>query len=819
MCFPFSGKNGGNGKPKAPKAPKQRRRLSWSDMSDIAYDEYGGQAESITFHSDSEKYDEVPDIFPQPIKGSPKLARGNSMTGTKKSGVSGKWGWGKKDKDGKDSNNGKDKEKEIMMMDQARFTAEPVSQYSQNDYDDDEPIQHSRHDTPHRSNSRSTQASRFTSRTQDSQRTVTSHRSNSSRSTVPKPRPPLMPHDSTSTLVGSAFERKINDIEPIREKPDTTDRLHELRKLMDKDNLDYYIVPSEDAHGSEYVAFSDKRREYVSGFTGTAGQAIVTRNNAYLITDSRYWLQAVDQIDDNWQLIQAGAPGEPKDWIEWLLGRVRSSRIGLDARMISHEKATLLTSKLNSLDSKLVYPPQNLVDLVWKEKPDKSKASIYIQGIEYTGKDANFKIGKVREWIKLQPPAMSPYTKREPTARDMHVGTLITALPQIAYLLNLRGADIPYNPLFHAYLYVGLDRCVLFIENNKIVDEVSDYLRSINVERRDYTDLWKFLRGREFAVSPDTPRGEAGRVIISPQTSYAISLMLTHNRYTIAPSQVEHMMALKNAVEIDCMRRAYLRDGVSFVRFIAWLDSKLAQGYDISEYEAASRLTEFRRKSKNFMGLAYENISATGSNAALPHYVAKKSTAKMIDRSTPYLNDSGGQYRDGTCDTTRTVHFGRPTPEQCEAFTRVLQGHHGTGHGVGSFLTVHEGPHGFSSQVPLAPGHVVTNEPGFYSKGEWGMRIESALVVQRVTTKGKFNGDIWLGFERLTCVPIQTKMVKESMLTKEEKLWLKDHNQRCYERLAPLLKDDDRALKWLKRECERKIGLAAAPGGVAIEWS
>jgi len=287
------------------------------------------------------------------------------------------------------------------------------------------------------------------------------------------------------------------------------------------------------------------------------------------------------------------------------------------------------------------------------------------------------------------------------------------------------------------------------------------------------------------------------------------------------------------------------------VKFLAWLENKLAQGYEITEYEAAFRLTEYRRGNKHFMGLAYENISASGPNSALPHYSPRKTTAHMIRRDVPYLNDSGAQYYDGTCDTTRTVHFGRPTAEMSEAYTRVLQGHiaidtaifpegtsgrqldvlarkalwkdglnymHGTGHGFGAFLSVHEGPHGFSSNIPLVPGHVITNEPGFYLEGKWGMRIESALAVRKVKTRGEFNGDIWLGFERLTCVPIQTRMVKESMLTKEEKNWLKDHNQRCYDRISPFIKDDKRALAWLKREAQRDIGLAAGVAGVTIDW-
>ncbi|KAF9050549.1 peptidase M24, structural domain-containing protein [Panaeolus papilionaceus] len=639
----------------------------------------------------------------------------------------------------------------------------------------------------------------------------------------------------------------MDEPDTVRPKVDTTARIDELRHLMAKDNLDYYVIPSEDAHGSEYVAASDKRREFISGFTGSAGQAVVSRNSAYLLTDSRYWIQAQQEIDNNWTLVRVAGINQPQDWIEWIVSRSKGTKIGIDARMISHEKATLLNSKLAPLDSKLVYPPQNLIDLVWKDKPPKSTDKVYVHGLEFTGVGADLKLAKVREWIKAQPPAVPSYSKSEPTAAQKHVGTLVTSLSCIAYVLNLRGSDIPYNPLFHAYLFIGTTKAILFVEEGKLVNNqtgtlVKDYLNDLGVEQRPYTDLWPFLRRREW--------GE-GKVLITPQTSYAISLMLTHFRYTIATSPIETMMSIKNETEIDGMRRAYLRDGAAFVKFLAWLEAKFAEGFDITEWEAAFRLTEFRRKNKNFMGLAYENISASGPNAALPHYSPKKATAAIIRKDVPYLNDSGAQYYDGTCDTTRTVHFSRPTPEMCDAYTRVLQGHiaidsaifpegtsgkqldvlarkalwkdglnynHGTGHGFGAFLTVHEGPHGFSSNIALTPGHVITNEPGFYLEGQWGMRIESALLVKRVKTRGEFNGDIWLGFERFTCVPIQTRMVKESMLTKEEKQWLKDHNQRCYEKLAPYLKDDKRALKWLKREADRGIGLAPTAVGISIDW-
>ncbi|KAF9263733.1 Creatinase/aminopeptidase [Marasmius fiardii PR-910] len=618
---------------------------------------------------------------------------------------------------------------------------------------------------------------------------------------------------------------------------------------QEKEPLHYYIVPSEDAHQSEYVASSDKRRQYICGFSGTNGYAIISPTDAWLVTDSRYWGQALRQIDSNWRLVKAGGVNQPKDWIDWLISEAPpNSRIGIDARMISYEKATLLNSKLNPTGSKLVYPIQNLIDLVWKDKPSKSREPVFIQGREFAGEDAASKLDRLRQWIASQPPDVPKYSTSapaQPKPNQIPIATLISNLPAIAYLLNLRGSDIPYNPLFHAYLFVSVDPAAttLFLDSSKVVPDVEAYLQNLGVQRKDYVDIWPFLRHRQW--------NNEGKIIISPQTSYTISLVLTHFRTMVLPSHAEHMMSIKNTTELEGMKRAYLRDGVAFTRFLAWLEAKLSDGYDITEWEAAHRLTEFRRTQKHFMGLAYENISASGKNAALPHYSPKKDDAKMIDRSQVYLNDSGGQYRDGTCDTTRTVHFGRPTEEECEAYTRVLQGHiaidsavfpegtsgmqldvlarralwkegmnymHGTGHGFGSFLTVHEGPQGFNSAVPLTVGHVVTNEPGFYKEGKFGIRIESALAVKRFRGKGQ-SGDVWLGFERLTCVPIQTRMVKESMLTKEEKQWLKDHNQRCYDKLSSWLKDDKRAMKWLKREADRGIGLAgAAPGGLTVDW-
>ena len=289
----------------------------------------------------------------------------------------------------------------------------------------------------------------------------------------------------------------------------------------------------------------------------------------------------------------------------------------------------------------------------------------------------------------------------------------------------------------------------------KLSGDVDVYLEAVGVDTKGYYDFWSYLRRREWGEGKVSflihilvsciLNAWLFKVIITPETSQAIALLLTRSRYTVMPSYVNSMKAIKNDTEIDGMRRAYLRDGISFAKFLAWLEDKLSKGYEITEYEAAFRLTEYRRTDEHFMGLAYETISASGPNSAFPCYSPAVSTAVTIDRETPYLNDSGGHYRDGTCDTARTWIFGRPTSDQCEVYTRVLQGHiaidsaifpmgtsghqlgvlarrplwqdgmdysHETGHGVGSFLNVHEGPHSFSSDVTLVPGHIITNGPG-----------------------------------------------------------------------------------------------------------
>lgn len=307
----------------------------------------------------------------------------------------------------------------------------------------------------------------------------------------------------------------------------------------------------------------------------------------------------------------------------------------MDARMISYSQASALNSAMQQKSAKLVFPTQNLVDLIWKSKPTRSKHPITLQARRFAGEDANSKLQKVRAWISEQPPSRPSYVKSNAEVKEeqRNVATLITSLSNIAWLLNLRGKDVQFNPVFYSYLFIGVDGMaptVLFVDQIKLGPDTEQYLQQLGVEVQPYNDLWSFLR---------RPTWGKGKVLIAQETSYAISLLLTHFRYTVtqAPAYVDTLKAVKNQTEIEGMRDAYLRDGASCVMWMAWLEEKLAKGYEVTEWEAAQRLTEYRRKNDWYEGQAYENISATGPNAALPHYSPKKDSASFIDKDTPYL--------------------------------------------------------------------------------------------------------------------------------------------------------------------------------------
>ncbi|KIJ54668.1 hypothetical protein M422DRAFT_24575 [Sphaerobolus stellatus SS14] len=630
------------------------------------------------------------------------------------------------------------------------------------------------------------------------------------------------------SLLESSYERRLAEIQPVKRRVvDTAPRLAELRKLMQKEKLDYYIVPSVDAHGSEYnLAPCDNRREWISGFTGSSGTALISLSNAYLFTDSRYYIQAARELDENWSLQKTGWEGV-KHWDDWLIDRAKGAKVGVDSRLIPYSFALKLRSELALRDSVLVYPWQNLIDLLWKERPPRPPHPIHIHPLTFAGEDAQSKLDSIRMWIRSKSPPES--SKR--TQADMPIAAFFANLYDIAWVLNLRGSDLPYSPVFLSYLFISMHSAVLFIENAKIPNDVRHYLDKLGVITKGYSDVWPFLRGKDWGV---------GKVLISPDVPFTVARSLQPQRYIVTSSYVTERRAIKNETELMGMREAYLRDSVAFVRFLAWLDIAVKQE-EVDEFQASEQIDAFRVDTDLhglYDGPAYETISATGSNAALPHYTPTVDTGRVLNLETPYLIDSGGQYKDGTCDTTRTVHFAKPTYEHSEAYTRVLQGHislasaifpegtlasrldvlarkalwkhgmnygHSTGSGVGSFLSARESAVAFHKDVPLQPGHTISNEPGYYKEKEFGVRIESTYAVVAVSTEHDSHDRRWLGFERLTHVPIQLKMVRQSFLSKEERDWILAHNVECLRILEPFLQEDKATLKWLRKECQAKF--------------
>ncbi|KAI8869176.1 Creatinase/aminopeptidase [Ramicandelaber brevisporus] len=622
-------------------------------------------------------------------------------------------------------------------------------------------------------------------------------------------------------------------------KVDSTKRLAELRSVMRsaENNVDFYIVPSEDAHNSEYPAASDRRRAFISGFDGSAGIAIIGLDKAALFTDSRYYQQAENQIDENWILMKAGLPGVPS-WGQWVTDEAaalasktgKRVRVGIDPSLIIHIQAVTLGDKIANTSNgaaSLVPIRKNLVDIVWgSARPPVPSEPVFILSTKYSGKDYTEKIAELRGELAA----------RGGVGGVSGVGgVVISALDEVAWLFNLRGGDVKYNPIFISFALITQSEAILYIDPSKVAShDVAHYLRAGGVQVRSYSSFIDDVQRRVGAAS-------VGKLLLPIISSWSLVNAIGLDSIVFGASPVEYAKGRKNEVEMEGMRQCHKRDGAAFVRFLAWLeDQLLIQGKSgqIDELDASNKIAEYREELDLTMGLAYDTISSSGPNAAMNHYTPRPGTARPLNVQEIYLVDSGGQYLDGTIDTTRTVHFGEPTPFQREAFTRVLQGHiavdravfpegtsgfpldfvaraplwragldfgHGTGHGIGHFLGVHEGPFGISSgknqiNVPLAVGNCVTNEPGYYVEGEFGIRIENVLIVVPAKTKHNFNGKKFLKFEHATMVPIQKKMIVTSMLSADEVAWLNEYHAEVREKVGPLIAHDPIATAYLERE-------------------
>ncbi|RKP31945.1 Creatinase/aminopeptidase [Metschnikowia bicuspidata] len=632
---------------------------------------------------------------------------------------------------------------------------------------------------------------------------------------------------------------------PETKAVNTSDRLAALRKTMAESDVAVYIVPSEDEHQSEYVAPLDQRRNFISGFSGSSGTVIVTRDvtcmndvpegQAALATDGRYFNQATNELDFNWTLLKQGIKCA-LTWEKWAVQQaVQMSidsgykiSIGVDPKLISYLtyeriqktiEEELVKSTRASID--LVPVRENLIDKIWlnfEELPESSHSLIKKLDLQYAGESAQDKIAKVAEKIK----------------ENNAYGLVVSALDEVAWLLNLRGSDIQYNPVFYSYAVVtSAGDVTLYADYERFDSTVSSYLSDCKVAVKPYLSFWSNIvtLSKEFSV-----KGQSF-ILDTGVASWEIVRLLKCKYQLVSPSPIEDLKAIKNETELRGAHNAHLKDGRALVKFFAWLESQIVlQSELVDEVDADEHLTTLRRQEKDFVGLSFDTICATGANGAIIHYKPFKGTCKTIDPSKIYLCDSGAQYLDGTTDTTRTVHMGTPTADEIKNYTLVLKGHlalgnlkfpehttgnvidsiarqylwqygldygHGTSHGIGLYLNVHEGPIGIgprptAAKNALKPGHLISNEPGYYSDGNYGIRIENVMLVKE--SGMSYNGRKFLEFETVTVVPYCRRLIDVKLLTAQEIKWVNEYHQQIWDKLGPSFEKTSLEYMWLKRE-------------------
>jgi Xaa-Pro aminopeptidase len=587
-------------------------------------------------------------------------------------------------------------------------------------------------------------------------------------------------------------------------------RLSALRKLMKKNQIQAYMVPSTDPHQNEYLPEMWERRRWLSGFTGSAGDLIVTKKDAGLWTDSRYFLQAEEQLKGTGiQLFKIGLPETPSI-TQWLTSQLKAGEVvAIDAKVISYQQANEIQKNLKNWQLSFQPMKANLIDKIWKNPPTFPSGPIKAQPLKYSGKSAEEKLGELRKKLSAE-------------NCQAHV---ITSLDAIAWLFNIRGTDIPFNPLIISFALVTNKKALLFTPLSKINKSIL----------RHFGDTIRVLDYRNFTKALKKNISKKDRVWLDPASTnwHIIRLLSGKCELVMKESPLFLMKAIKNLREIDGIKAAHVRDGISMVKFLMWLDNNLGKSA-ITEISASEKLEELRRQQKLYQGPSFHTISAFGAHAAIVHYAASTESDIPLKSNGLYLIDSGGQYLDGTTDITRTLALGRPTKEQKDRFTRVLQGHirlatcrfpsgtagnqldtiarkslwdiglnygHGTGHGIGAYLNVHEGPQAISYYrgigVALEPGMVISNEPGYYKVGEYGIRIEN-LIHTIKDESPKAEGFTFNTFETITLCPIDLKLIEPNLLSTDEINWLNTYHKRVYATLSPLLNQAEKS--WLKNE-------------------
>ena len=583
-------------------------------------------------------------------------------------------------------------------------------------------------------------------------------------------------------------------------------RLEDLREVMRREHLAAFIFPSTDPHQGEYVPDHWKGREFISGFNGSAGTAVVTLTSAALWTDSRYFLAAADQLKDTeFHLMKQKVEGTPTiaEWIGKECGA--GVEVGIDGMVNSTNSVRELIAELRKQGGITLRTNLDPLAQIWQNRPPIPVNPVEEFPLIYAGEAANVKIARIRQAL-----------------RKLHAdGMLMAALDDIAWTLNLRGTDVHCSPLFVSYLLISSTAVTLYINKEKLTPEVVAYLRGEGIGVDAYENVQKGLKDYfeyNILLDPD----EVNYTLFNTVTREVIE----------AESPVKRMKTIKNDTEIAGFKQAMLKDGIAMVKFLYWLDKQLSEGETLTEISVSDELASLRAEQTLFRGLSFDTIAGYEAHGAIVHYESTPETDVPLRPEGLLLLDSGAQYLDGTTDLTRTIALGPVTEEQRKVYTLVLKGHiqlelckfpsgtsgtqidvlarkdmwrvgmnylHGTGHGVGSYLNVHEGPHQIRMEwkpAPLVAGMTVTDEPGIYLAGKFGVRIENTLLVTyyNETEFGKF-----LKFEPLTLCPIDKKPIIKEMMLPEEIEWLNQYHRRVFEQLSPRL--DDNEMEWLQEAC------------------
>lgn len=576
------------------------------------------------------------------------------------------------------------------------------------------------------------------------------------------------------------------------------DKLEHLRKFMVRAEIDALLVPHTDEFQGEYVAPHAQRLSWLTEFKGSAGFAIITQDKAAFFTDGRYILQAKGMFPDFYKLYNI-AQKSPAEWVSENLPD--SAKVGYDPWLFTE-------SQLSAYKRPLVAVTPNPIDELWIDRPPCSRAPLRLHSIEYAGEDDTNKRKRIAAALKAD-------------------NLLLTSCDSIAWLLNIRGGDVPHTPVVHSVCLLQREGTYdLFLDLSKVSDDTRQILEKNGGRLFELSQILTHLQTMK------------GSCQLDPQTAPFVMLQSLEDAGVCVVRERDPCLlpkALKNKIELKGAQEAHIQDGMALCRFLRWLDEQPLEG-EITELSAAEKLHEFRKSGTLFQDLSFNTISGFGAHGAIIHYAATPSSDIPLKREGIYLLDSGGQYLTGTTDVTRTIALGTPTQDQKDRYTRVLKGHialaqavfpdgttgaqldslarqflwqvgcdyeHGTGHGVGSYLSVHEGPQGISkraSSTALQPGMILSNEPGYYKEGAYGIRIESLMAVIEVPhLKGFF------GFETLTLAPVDPNLIDGSLLTSDEKAWITQYQQHIVKTLSPLL--DAKTKQWLEIISEKVKGL------------